>query len=127
MKEEIFGPIMPVLPFSSLNDVISKINDQPKPLALYFFSNNKEHHNKVIERIPFGGGCINDCLVHLSNPELPFGGVGTSGIGSYHGRHSFDCFSHKKSVLKNKFWFDPSIRYAPYKKKHLNLLRKLMG
>ncbi|MDP2667230.1 MAG: aldehyde dehydrogenase family protein [Nitrosopumilaceae archaeon] len=86
-------------------------------------SNNKEDQNKILSRISFGGGCINDCVMHVSNSNLPFGGVGSSGMGSYHGKFSFETFSHKKSVLKNTFWFDLKLRYAPYNDKRIKLAR----
>jgi len=126
MAEEIFGPILPILTYSSLESAIAQISERPKPLAFYFFSENKSNQAKVLNEIPFGGGCINDTLVHLSNPQLPFGGVGDSGIGAYHGKFSFETFSHRKGVLKKSFFFDPDLRYPPYGKKKLNILKRLM-
>jgi acyl-CoA reductase-like NAD-dependent aldehyde dehydrogenase len=114
MKEEIFGPILPVIEYDSLDEAILKIQSRPKPLALYFFSKNEETTRKVLNRLSFGGGCINDTLVHLANPKLPFGGVGQSGMGRYHGKYSFDSFSHEKSVVKRSFWLDLALRYPPY-------------
>ncbi|PGZ92352.1 aldehyde dehydrogenase family protein [Bacillus sp. AFS029533] len=111
MKEEIFGPILPVLTFDSIDEVIAEVNKNPKPLALYLFTENKSVKEKVIENIPFGGGSINDTLFHLATPHLPFGGVGSSGHGSYHGVHSFKCFTHEKSVLSQTTKFDLSVRY----------------
>ncbi|KPU27667.1 aldehyde dehydrogenase [Caloranaerobacter sp. TR13] len=125
MQEEIFGPILPVLVFEELDEVIKTINIHPKPLALYYFSNDKEKQERVIKEISFGGGCINDTIVHLATPYLPFGGVGNSGMGSYHGKASFDNFSHKKSVLKKSNLIDIPLRYPPYKGK-IKLLRKIL-
>ncbi len=115
MTEEIFGPILPVLEYDQISDAIAFVKDRPKPLALYLFSKNKYHQERILKEISFGGGCFNDAILHLSNPELPFGGVGNSGIGSYHGKASFDTFSHRKSILKNSFRFDIKLRYPPYK------------
>ena len=125
MKEEIFGPILPVLYFEKLEEVDDIINKNPNPLALYVFSKNKKFTKTVINRYSFGGGVINDTIVHLANPRLPFGGIGKSGIGSYHGKFSFELFSHKKSIVSRSTWFDNNLRYAPYKNK-LSLVRKLM-
>lgn len=125
MKEEIFGPILPVLSFEKLEDIDNIINKNPNPLALYVFSNDKKFTDTVINRYSFGGGAINDTIVHLANSRLPFGGVGRSGIGSYHGKLSFELFSHKKSIVNRSTWFDNNLRYAPYKNK-LSLVRKLM-
>lgn len=125
MQEEIFGPILPILEFENLDEVISTINKNPKPLALYYFSNDKDKQKKIINSISFGGGCINDTIVHLATSQMPFGGVGDSGIGSYHGKSSFDTFSHKKAILKKSNLFDIPLRYPPYKN-NLNLLKKIM-
>ena len=108
-----------------MEDIDNIINKNPNPLALYVFSNNKKFTETVINRYSFGGGSINDTIVHLANSRLPFGGVGNSGIGSYHGKLSFELFSHKKSIVNRSTWFDNSLRYAPYKNK-LSLVRKLM-
>jgi acyl-CoA reductase-like NAD-dependent aldehyde dehydrogenase len=125
MQDEIFGPILPVLEFEDLSDVVSSINSRPKPLALYIFSNKRENYQKVIDQVSFGSGCINDTVVQFANPHLPFGGVGNSGMGSYHGKASFDILSHKKSVLKKTFTFDPPLRCPPYKNK-LSILKKIL-
>jgi len=117
MQEEIFGPILPVIVYDSLEEAIAFVNQRPKPLALYFFSRNQQHQNQVLQATSSGGVCINDILLHLTVPELPFGGVGQSGMGSYHGKASFDTFSHQKSVLIKPFWFDIFLRYQPYKNK----------
>ncbi|MEL5898852.1 aldehyde dehydrogenase [Clostridium sporogenes] len=124
MEEEIFGPILPVIEFEDIDEVIDIIKNNPKPLALYYFSEDKEKQEIIIKNISFGGGCINDTIMHLSTSTLPFGGVGSSGIGGYHGRASFDTFSHKKSILKKSNLIDIKIRYAPFKGK-INLAKKL--
>jgi acyl-CoA reductase-like NAD-dependent aldehyde dehydrogenase len=114
MAEEIFGPILPILEYDQLSEAIAFVNARPKPLALYFFSSNKQNQQRILQEISYGGGCLNDIIMHLGNPELPFGGVGNSGIGSYHGKATFDTFSHRKSILKNSFRFDLKFRYPPY-------------
>ncbi|KEJ00507.1 aldehyde dehydrogenase [Clostridium botulinum A2B7 92] len=124
MEEEIFGPIFPVIEFEDIDKVIDIVKNNPKPLALYYFSENKEKQEFIIKNISFGGGCINDTIMHLSTSTLPFGGVGSSGIGGYHGRASFDTFSHKKSILKKSNLIDVKIRYAPFKGK-INLAKRL--
>ncbi|KEI80474.1 aldehyde dehydrogenase [Clostridium botulinum] len=124
MEEEIFGPIFPVIEFEYIDKVIDIVKNNPKPLALYYFSENKEKQEFIIKNISFGGGCINDTIMHLSTSTLPFGGVGSSGIGGYHGRASFDTFSHKKSILKKSNLIDIKIRYAPFKGK-INLAKRL--
>ncbi|WP_425446157.1 aldehyde dehydrogenase [Dethiothermospora halolimnae] len=125
MADEIFGPILPIIEYRNIEEVIEMVNSYYKPLALYLFSNNKLNIDKIKGNIPFGGGCINDTIVHLASPYMPFGGVGSSGMGSYHGKASFDTFSHKKSILKKSNLFDIKLRYPPYKNK-LNILKKLM-
>lgn len=125
MKEEIFGPLLPILTFSQLGEVLGKIKTMDKPLAFYYFGNNKRTQDKIIEEIPFGGGCINDTLFHLANPHLPFGGVGSSGMGGYHGKHTFDTFSHRKSVLKQTNNFDVPLRY-PGSKIASAIVKKVM-
>jgi aldehyde dehydrogenase (NAD+) len=117
MQDEIFGPILPIIPYESLDEAIGLINDRPKPLAFYIFSENHQKAQQVISRIPFGGGCVNDTLIHLANPNLPFGGVGGSGIGSYHGSKSFDTFTHFKSVYSQGTKVDIPVRYPPYEGK----------
>lgn len=125
MGEEIFGPILPILEYEELDEVVKMINSHSKPLALYFFSNNKNKIEKIINEIPFGGGCINDTVMHLSSPYLPFGGVGTSGMGAYHGKKSFDTFTHYKSILKRSNLVDPNFRYPPYSDK-INTVKKIL-
>lgn len=116
MQEEIFGPILPVLTYDSFEDIFSLLTDKPKPLALYFFSEDKEHIKEITERCSYGGGCINDTIIHLATSEMGFGGVGESGMGSYHGKDGFDAFSHTKSIVDKKTWMDLPMRYQPYKK-----------
>ncbi|MDY0210527.1 MAG: aldehyde dehydrogenase family protein [Acholeplasma sp.] len=113
MQEEIFGPLLPILTFSDINEVISTLKTSEKPLALYLFTNSKKTQKKVFEMLSFGGGAINDTLMHVANPYLPFGGIGHSGIGHYHGRYSFDLFSKQKGFIK-KGRFDLGIQYPPY-------------
>ncbi|MBZ9689561.1 aldehyde dehydrogenase [Clostridium estertheticum] len=125
MLDEIFGPILPIIEFEDLEQVIKMVNSRPKPLALYFFSTNKNHQKRIIEMISYGGGCINDTIMHVASPYLPFGGVGASGMSAYHGKGSYDVFSHKKSVIKKSNLIDVKIRYAPYNDK-IKLLKKLM-
>jgi len=125
MQEEIFGPILPVMDYEKLSDAIIQLQKLPRPLALYLFSNNRQVKDRILKEISFGGGCINDTLLHFVNPRLPFGGVVGSGIGSYHGKASFNTFSHHKSILKKPLGFDIALRYPPFKNK-LNVLRRLM-
>jgi aldehyde dehydrogenase (NAD+) len=125
MKEEIFGPILPILTYKNETEIDCIISRFEKPLALYIFTENHAFSKQIIEKYSFGGGCINDTLVHFSNKRLPFGGVGHSGIGAYHGSLSFDTFSHKKSIVKKANWLDLPMRYAPYKDK-LQTIKKLL-
>src|SRR5699024_5081135 len=111
MKEEIFGPILPILTFTDVNEAISAINEQEKPLALYFFGKDETVESKVLKLIRFGGGAINDTLYHLANPHLPFGGIGHSGLGAYHGKYSYETFTHKKSIMEQTTKFDLPFRY----------------
>lgn len=116
MQEEIFGPIMPVLTFDDFDEIYKLLADKPKPLALYFFSKDKKRIKEVTERCSYGGGCINDTIIHLATSEMGFGGVGESGMGCYHGKEGFDAFSHKKSIVDKKTWMDLPMRYQPYKR-----------
>lgn len=125
MQEEIFGPVLPIMEFDNLNQVIEMIGAQPKSLALYFFTTSKENEKKILSNISFGGGCVNDTIIHLSNSNLPFGGVGNSGMGQYHGKASFDTFSHPKSIIKKSNLIDIYLRYPPFKN-HLKLLKKFL-
>jgi len=117
MKEEIFGPVLPILTYETAADIHNVITRFEKPLAFYIFSEDHSFTKKMIQNYSFGGGCINDTIVHFSNKRLPFGGVGHSGIGAYHGKLSFDTFSHRKSIVKKANWLDLPMRYAPYKNK----------
>jgi aldehyde dehydrogenase (NAD+) len=126
MQEEIFGPILPIIEYTDINEAISLINSRPKPLALYLFSQNKNLQKQILQETSSGGVCINDTVMQVGVSSLPFGGVGDSGIGSYHGKASFDTFSHYKSVLQNSFRLDIDWRYAPYKGK-LSLLKRIIG
>lgn len=116
MGEEIFGPVLPILTFNHIDEVISVVNGMPSPLALYIFSENKKVIKKVIERCSFGGGCVNDVVIHLATSRMGFGGVGESGMGSYHGKYGFDTFSHEKSIVDKKTWIDLPMRYQPFRK-----------
>lgn len=124
MKDEIFGPILPVLSFENEADLVSIISRYEKPLSLYIFSNDNPFAKKIIQNYSFGGGCINDTVVYFSNKRLPFGGVGHSGIGAYHGKLSFSTFTHYKAIVKRANWLDIPTRYAPYKGK-LKSVKKL--
>ncbi|MCD8509481.1 MAG: aldehyde dehydrogenase [Bacillus sp. (in: Bacteria)] len=124
MGEEIFGPILPVLSFSSDYDLIDRIRKRPAPLALYLFTQSKDTQEYILESLKFGGGCVNDTLMHLATPYLPFGGVGESGMGAYHGKYSFDTFTHEKSILKQTTFFDIPLRYSK-SKASLKALRKM--
>lgn len=117
MGEEIFGPIMPILTFENFDAVIDELKEKDKPLALYVFSSNKKHIKRVTTELSYGGGCINDVVIHLATSEMGFGGVGESGMGSYHGKDGFDAFSHYKSIVDKKTWMDLPMRYQPYKSK----------
>jgi aldehyde dehydrogenase (NAD+) len=127
MQDEIFGPILPVLEYEELEEAIALINARPKPLALYFFSNNARKQEQMLQATSSGGVCINDTVMHIAVSSLPFGGVGESGMGSYHGKASFDTFSHYKSVLKKGMWLDLAWRYAPYTEGKLKLIKKIVG
>lgn len=117
MGEEIFGPIMPILTFDNFDILISEIKEKDEPLALYIFSSDKKRIKKVTTELSYGGGCINDVIIHLATSEMGFGGVGKSGMGSYHGKDGFDAFSHTKSIVDKKIWLDLPMRYQPYKSK----------
>ena len=126
MQDEIFGPILPVISFDKIDDAIEKVKKQSKPLALYIFSKNKKQIRKIHNELSFGGGAINDTVMHLTNHNLPFGGVGFSGQGNYHGFAGFQNFSHFKSILKKPFWFEPPLKYAPYSDTKMKWLKKLI-
>ena len=115
MGEEIFGPILPVLTYSDLNDAIRQVESHPHPLALYLFTEDPAVKKKILARCHFGGGCINDTIIHLATSQMPFGGVGESGIGCYHGKEGFECFTHQRSIVDKKTWMDLPIRYQKYR------------
>ena len=117
MQEEIFGPILPVLEFATLDEATATVRRLPKPLSLYLFTSSEATEDRILGEVPFGGGCVNNTLVHLGNPQLPFGGVGDSGMGAYHGRFSFDTFSHRKGIVKSPPGLDLKSKYQPYKGK----------
>ena len=123
MQEEIFGPVMPILTFDSIDEVIHRINAMPHPLALYLFTSDKKTEKKVISCCGFGGGCINDTIIHLATTEMGFGGFGESGMGAYHGKIGFDTFTHYKSIVDKKTWLDLPMRYQPYRKLHEKMVR----
>lgn len=125
MEEEIFGPIFPVLSFENLDDAIKEVKALPKPLACYVFTKDEGNKRKVLNELSFGGGAINDAVMHIANPNMPFGGVGNSGMGSYHGKSGFDAFSHQKSVLDKATWIDPYIRYNKVSDNKLKLFKFL--
>ena len=126
MQEEIFGPILPIIGYNNLDYIINYININPKPLALYLFTNNKKIEKRILKEVSYGGGCINDTIIHLANKRLGFGGVGNSGIGEYHGKFSFDTFSHYKSIIKKSNYIDLPVRYHPYSKMKEKLIRIFM-
>jgi aldehyde dehydrogenase (NAD+) len=126
MQEEIFGPILPILTYDELEAAIAQINARPKPLALYFFSRDRQKQERILQATSSGGVCLNDTVMQVGVNALPFGGVGESGIGSYHGKASFDTFSHFKSVLKRNFWLDLGWRYAPYTAQKLEQLKRIV-
>lgn len=127
MEDEIFGPLLPIISFTKLDAVIVEVKKRPKPLSCYIYSKNKKTIKKLLHEISFGGGAINDSIMHLSNMKMPFGGVGASGFGAYHGKYGFDCFSHQKSILHKTFLFELDVKYAPYTAFKLKLVKWLMG
>lgn len=126
MQEEIFGPILPVLTYKNLDEAEAFILEREKPLAFYLFTEDKETQKRFMNHISFGGGCINDTVMHLTSAEMGFGGVGNSGMGSYHGRKSFECFTHEKSILDKATWIDVPIRYQPHKENKWKLIKRLL-
>ncbi len=126
MQEEIFGPILPIIEFTTKQDALNIINRNKNPLAMYVFTSNNKNADEWVKAVPFGGGCINNASLHLTNHKLPFGGRGASGMGNYHGKFSFDTFSHKKAILKTPTWLDLAIKYPPYTGK-LSLFKKAIG
>jgi len=127
MQEEIFGPILPVISFTNFNITVNQLSDLEKPLAAYLFTSNAEEKEIFKNKLSFGGGCINEVIMHLGNENLPFGGVGNSGIGNYHGKFGFDTFSHQKAILEKVTWGEPKIKYPPYSEKKLGWIRKLLN
>jgi acyl-CoA reductase-like NAD-dependent aldehyde dehydrogenase len=125
MEDEIFGPILPVLEYDTLDEAFALVRQRPNPLACYIFTTRRETEHRVLNELSFGGGCVNDTLIHVGNAHLPFGGIGASGMGAYHGQTSFDVFSHFKSVMKSPQMIDLPLKYPPYGKR-LNLVRKMM-
>lgn len=125
MEEEIFGPLLPVLTYEDLDDIIEKIQKRPKPLALYLFTQDLRVEKRVLKELSFGGGCVNDTISHVTAPNLPFGGVGHSGMGAYHGKESFLTFSHRKSVLKKANWLDLKLVFPPYGER-VALVKKIL-
>ena len=117
MGQEIFGPILPVLTYVSFDEIVAKLQGRDKPLALYLFSHNRRHIRTVTTQLRYGGGCINDVVIHLATSSMPFGGVGESGMGCYHGKEGFAAFCHTKSILSKATWLDLPMRYQPYKNK----------
>ncbi|MBI5218927.1 MAG: aldehyde dehydrogenase [Bacteroidia bacterium] len=126
MEDEIFGPILPVISYSDLNHAILEIKYRPKPLACYIFTNDIAIKNKLLKDISFGGGAVNDAMMHITNSNLPFGGIGNSGLGNYHGYAGFIAFSHFKSIIDKPFWLEPNLRYPPNTEKKLTWLKRLM-
>ena len=125
MQEEIFGPLLPIIAYSDLDKTIYNLKQKEKPLACYVFTNKKATARRIINEISYGGGCINDVIIHISNHHLPFGGVVNSGMGGYHGKYSFETFSHKKAVAKSSTLFDIPLRYAPYNKRKFNFFKRM--
>ena len=126
MQDEIFGPLLPVISYSDLYDVVQYVNSRPRPLACYIFTNDSTVRDNLLEALHFGGGCVNDTIIHLATDYMPFGGVGESGMGNYHGKYGFDTFSHLKSITDKKRWIDLSLRYQPYTKSKLKMIRMFL-
>lgn len=126
MKEEIFGPILPIITFKDIEEVENNLINRPTPLALYLFTTNNKIKHRILNNIPFGGGCVNDTIMHLSNKNLPFGGVGNSGMGRYHGKTTFETFTVTKSILQQNNLFDIKLRYAPYNSKKDEIIKKIL-
>ena len=127
MGEEIFGPVLPIVPYRDLDEAFAVVRTFPTPLATYVFSESREVQQRVIQELPFGGGCVNDTVVHLANNHMGFGGLGNSGMGAYHGKAGFDCFTHMKSTLAKPTWCDVPVRNMPpasWKNKVIHLLMR---
>ncbi|MBQ8792378.1 MAG: aldehyde dehydrogenase family protein, partial [Clostridia bacterium] len=126
MQAEVFGPILPIVTFDNLNEAIKNVRERNKPLALYIFSSSKKNQDKVLASCDFGGGCVNDCVIHLATSKLGFGGIKQSGMGSYHGKVGFDTFSHYKSIVNKRTWLDLPMRYQPIGKFKYFLIRMFL-
>ena len=126
MQEEIFGPILPVITFDDINEAIAEVKRREKPLSCYVFTSNKALKDKILHEVSFGGGCVNDAIMHISNSHLPFGGVGESGIGSYHGEYGFKTFSHFKSILEKSAWFEPDLKYFPHSETKFKWMKRIL-
>ncbi|MDW7672653.1 MAG: aldehyde dehydrogenase [Bacillota bacterium] len=126
MQEEIFGPILPIFTFRELEEVVSMVRRNRSSLAAYLYTDHRKTENELLEKLEFGGGCINNCIVHAGNPNLPFGGVGNSGMGRYHGKASFDLFTNHKAMMRSGTWLDPDMKYAPYTDNKLDLVKQLL-
>ncbi len=126
MQEEIFGPILPVLTFDNYQSTLQEIAQKEKPLSAYLFSNDAIEKEQFLNSISFGGGCINDVIVHFTNDNLPFGGVGNSGMGSYHGKFGFEAFSHSKSVVDKATWGEPNVKYPPYSETKMKWIKRIL-
>lgn len=126
MQEEIFGPILPVITYNDLSEAIQQVKERPKPLSCYIFTSDLRIKQRILQEVSFGGGAVNDAIMHVSNSHLPFGGVGESGIGSYHGIAGFNAFSHYKSILDKPTWFELNLKYSPHSLKKLNFIKKVL-
>lgn len=126
MQEEIFGPILPLMTYHRLEDCVDFIRSRPKPLALYLFTSDRRVEEKILDTCSFGGGCVNDTVIHVASSHLAFGGVGASGMGRYHGKSSFDTFSHDRSIVRKSTWIDIPLRYHPYRESALKIIKRIM-
>ena len=127
MQEEIFGPILPIIVYKNKNEIFNIIEKNKNPLALYLFTEDKNFEKEIIEKVSFGGGCVNDTIIHCTSEGLPFGGIGRSGLGNYHGKASFDAFSHQKSIVKSKKIADISMKYPPFDERKFKLIKKVFN
>jgi aldehyde dehydrogenase (NAD+) len=127
LSKEIFGPVLPVLSYGSIDEAELEVRRRPYPLSLYLFTKSRDVERRIVEGLSFGGGCVNETIMHIANPRLPFGGVRSSGNGSYHGKAGFDQFTHRKAILKAPNWFSLPMKYPPYSEKALRLVRRIFG
>ena len=127
MQEEIFGPILPIISFTSLDEALAKVKEREKPLSCYVFTSSYAIQHKIENELSFGGGAINDAIMHISNDKMPFGGVGASGMGNYHGKFGFDTFSHFKSILNKPTWLEFNFKYSPYTEWKQKIIKMLLG